>query len=216
MLLRLPVMVLAILASLAPLASAKEPWADAMAAFERQDKESPPPPGEVLFVGSSSIRLWDLKRSFGDLLTINRGFGGSQAADSARHVQTLVVKHRPRVVVFYAGDNDLAAGKSPQQVCDDVESFVKPVTTALPEARVLYLAIKPSVARWKLIDRQRDANRLIGEMLARYPRTQFVDVATPLLGDDQTPRRELFVADGLHLSEAGYKVWTDALRPLLQ
>lgn len=204
-----------LLVSFGSLATAKEPWAEAMAAFERQDQESPPPPEAILFVGSSSIRLWDIQKSFPDKTTINRGFGGSQAADSARHVQTLVIKHRPAVVVFYAGDNDLAFGKSPTQVSADVESFVKPIAAALPETRVLYLAIKPSLARWKLIDQQREANRLIAEMLARYPKAQWVDVASPLFGADGQPKAEYFVADGLHLSPAGYKVWAEVLGPLL-
>lgn len=204
-----------LLVSFGGLATAKEPWAEAMAAFERQDQASPPPQGAILFVGSSSIRLWDIQKSFPDKTTINRGFGGSQAADSARHVQTLVIKHRPAAVVFYAGDNDLAFGKSPTQVCADVESFVKPVAAALPESRILYLAIKPSLSRWKLIDQQRETNRLIGEMLARYPKAQWVDAATPLLGADGLPQAGYFVADGLHLSPAGYKIWADVLTPLL-
>ncbi len=196
-------------------AAAKEPWADAIAAFERQDRDAPSPQGAILFVGSSSIRLWDLPRSFPKLQTINRGFGGSQAADSARYAQQLVIKHRPAVVVFYAGDNDLAFGKSPEEVCADVRSLVSQVAAALPQSRFLYLAVKPSLARRKLLAEQQRTNRLIADMLAEFPLAKFIDTATPLLGDDGQPRAELFVKDGLHLSPAGYDVWAAVLAPHL-
>lgn len=212
---RLTIVLAALLPAVSCPAIAKEPWADAMAAFERQDEQTHPPQGAIVFVGSSSIRLWNLKESFGDKPTINRGFGGSQAVDSAKYANLLVIKHRPSAVVIYAGDNDLAHGKSPQQVCDDVESLVQQVSAALPDAKLLYLTIKPSLARWKLIEQQRQANHLVEEMLARYPHAKLVDVATPLLGGDGLPRHDLFVADGLHLSKAGYQVWADVLRPLL-
>ena len=77
--------------------------------FEAADKQTPPPKDAVLFVGSSSIRLWDLKKSFPDLVAINRGFGGSQMSDAARHARRLINVYKPRLIVLYEGDNDLNA-----------------------------------------------------------------------------------------------------------
>src|SRR6187200_3014504 len=92
-----------------------DPWAKEMAAFSEQDQKAPGI-GGVVFVGSSSIRLWDLAKYFPNLSALNRGFGGSQMIDSVYHADLLVIRHKPRTVIVYAGDNDLAAGKSPQQV----------------------------------------------------------------------------------------------------
>lgn len=190
-------------------------WEKAITAFERQDRQSPPPPGAVLFVGSSSIRRWKLATSFPDLKTINRGFGGSHLSDSVHYADRIVLKYKPRVVVLYAGDNDVAAGKSPQRVAADFARFVKVVHAALPRTRIAFIAIKPSLRRWKLAGTMKQANRLIAEQCRKDDRLKYVDVFGPMLGKDGKPRPELFVKDGLHLTAAGYRLWASILRPYL-
>jgi lysophospholipase L1-like esterase len=192
------------------------PWESAIAEFEAADRTSPPPSGEIVFVGSSSIRLWDLARSFPGMPVINRGFGGSQIADSVTHVDLLVIRHKPRTVVFYAGDNDLAGGKTPTQVTDDFKAFVAKIHAALPATRVAFIGIKPSILRWGNIARVRQANALIREYCDGDDRLGFVDVDGPMLGWDGKPRKDLLVADGLHLSPKGYVLWTALVRPFLE
>jgi lysophospholipase L1-like esterase len=191
-------------------------WEPQIKAFEEQDAENPPPQGAVLFVGSSSIRLWRLSDSFPELITINRGFGGSQLADSVHYAHRLVIKHKPRVVVLYAGDNDLASGKTPQQVAGDFAALIAKVQSELPETKMVYIGIKPSLARWKLIDRVRDANLRLRGIAELHAGVTFVDVEPAMLNADGQPREDLFVKDGLHLNEAGYRVWTSLLKPVLQ
>jgi lysophospholipase L1-like esterase len=191
-------------------------WTKEMAAFEEADRRAHAAAGGVVFVGSSSIRLWDLARSFPDVRALNRGFGGSQIEDSVRHVDLLVIRHQPRTVIFYAGDNDIAAGKTPQQVSDDFKAFVKKVHAALPATRVAFIAIKPSIARWALVAKVREANALIRAYCEVDDRLGFVDVDGPMLGWDGKPRKDLFVADGLHLSGKGYDLWTTLVRPFLE
>ena len=190
-------------------------WEKDIAAFEKADEAAPPPKGAVLFVGSSSIRLWDLKKSFPGREVINRGFGGSETADSVHFIDRLVLKHEPRVVVLYAGDNDVANGKSPRQVADDFAAFVEVVRAKLPETRIVYVAIKPSLKRWNLVEKVREANERIADLCEEGERLEYLDVFTPMLGEDGRPRRELFVEDGLHLNAEGYRLWTELLTPLL-
>lgn len=190
-------------------------WEPAIADFEKADAKSPPPKGAVLFVGSSSVRLWKLEKSFPNQKVINRGFGGSQIADSVHFADRLVIKHEPKTVVFYAGDNDLAKGKSPEQVSQDFASFVKAIHEKLPETKIVYIGIKPSIKRWNLVEQIRQANRLIQAQCQKDERLAFVDPFPAMLGDDGKPRPELFVKDGLHLSEAGYEVWTKLVNPHL-
>jgi lysophospholipase L1-like esterase len=197
-------------------ATQTDEWAQAMAAFEKQDREAPPPAGGVVFVGSSSIRLWDLSKSFPNLPAINRGFGGSRIIDSVNHIDLLVIKHQPRVVVFYAGDNDLAAGKTPQQVADDFKTFVAKLRAARPATMVAFIGIKPSIQRWGLIQKIRDANALIREYCDADDRLGFVDVDGSMLGWDAQPRKDLFIQDGLHLSPKGYELWTALVRPFVE
>lgn len=191
-----------------------ERWEKDIAAFEARDTKSPPPKNAVLFVGSSSIRMWDLKKSFPDIDVINRGFGGSEIADSVRYARRIIVPHQPRVVVLYAGDNDLANGKSPQRVLADFKQFGAVVRDALPQAKIVYIGIKPSIQRWKLIDKIRDANRLIHDYITDQDSDKlvFIDVEKPMLDEDGKPRADLLLDDGLHLNKKGYELWTKLVR----
>lgn len=191
-------------------------WAKEMAAFEAQDSKATPRPAGIVFVGSSSIRLWDLDRSFPGMPVINRGFGGSQIADSVARADLLVTRHKPRVVVFYAGDNDLAEGKTPAAIENDFKAFVSKVHGTLPQTRIAFIGIKPSIQRWALIAKVREANGLVRRFCESDDRLGFVDVDAPMLGWDERPRKELFVADGLHLSAKGYELWTTLVRPFLE
>jgi lysophospholipase L1-like esterase len=191
-------------------------WERDIAAYEAKDRQNPPSKDGILFVGSSSIRLWDVRKSFPDLPVINRGFGGSQIADSVAFADRIVIPYRPRVIVFYAGDNDLASGKSPEQAAADFKAFLGKVRASLPTTRVVYVAIKPSISRWKLIDKVRQANALIAAEAKKDRLAVFVDVEPPMLGADGKPRPELFQKDGLHLNQEGYKLWTSLVRPHLK
>ena len=184
-------------------------------AFEAADRQQMPPAGGVLFVGSSSIRRWDVARSFPGLPAINRGFGGSHLSDVVFYANRIVLPYRPRVIVVYAGDNDLWNGKSPERVVADFRRFVEIVHAQLPETRLVFLGIKPSPKRWEKIDRIRRANALVRQVTATNARLEFVDVDTPMLDETGRPRGELFVADQLHLSPAGYALWTRLLEPQL-
>lgn len=192
-----------------------EKWAAAIAKFEQKDKESPPPKNGIVFVGSSSIVGWDVAKWFPDRQAINRGFGGSQTIDSVYYADRIVVPYEPRVVVLYAGDNDIAQGKSPEQVFQDWQAFVAKVHAKLPETKIVYVAIKPSIKRWALIEKVRAANSLVAESCAENDKLVFLDIDKPMLGEDGTPRKELFKDDGLHLNETGYQLWSDLLRPEL-
>jgi lysophospholipase L1-like esterase len=194
-----------------------ERWEKEIAAFEAADKTNPPPSQPIVFVGSSSIRLWkSLAQDFSGLKVLNRGFGGSQLADSAHFADRIVLPYRPRTVVLYAGDNDIAAGVSPEQVRDDFASFVKTVRHQLPDTRIAFISIKPSPSRWKLVEKIRSANQLIEDYCRKGDRLVYIDVFTAMLGDDGRPRDELFVQDRLHMNEKGYAIWTRRVRPHLQ
>lgn len=191
----------------APAVFAQGKWDSAMQAFEKRDAERPFPKQGTVFVGSSSIRLWNLEKSFPNSGYLNRGFGGSEIADSIEFLDLLVLKHEPRVVVMYAGDNDIAKGKSPEEVAGDFETFASRLHAKLPHTKVYYIAIKPSLKRWNLFPQGSAANEQIRKHCESDPRLEFVDIAAPMLGDDGKPRPELFVEDGLHLSPVGYELW---------
>ena len=192
-------------------------WEPDIQAFEAADREQPPAPGGVVFVGSSSIRMWDtLQEDFEGLNVINRGFGGSEMADAVRYLDRIVLPYQPRVVVVYAGDNDLWAGKTPGRVLADFRALVRRIHEDQPETRIAFIAIKPSVARWTIADQVREANQMIQDYAESDPRLEYIDVFTPMLGEDGMPRPELFIEDGLHLNPSGYDLWESVVEPVLR
>ncbi len=200
-----------------PAVSPHAKWEKAIAAFEQKDAAQMPPKQGIVFVGSSSIVGWKLEDYFSKLPVIKRGFGGSQLADSVYFAPRIVTKYEPKTVVLYAGDNDLSAGKSPEQVAADFDAFVKVVHDKLPKTKIIFIAVKPSIARWKLIDKVRATNKLIADACAKDDqRLVFLDIAPLMLKDDGQPNPELFVKDGLHMSPLGYERWSDLLRPHLE
>lgn len=183
--------------------------------FTRWDRKNAVPADPVLFVGSSSIRMWPTAERFPDLPVVNRGFGGSHISDVNALLEQVVLPYAPRAVVFYAGDNDIASGKSPERVRDDYAAFVEAVHARYPDADIIWVPIKPSLSRWDMWPAMREANALVQTLSDAHPRLHYADLATPMLGADGKPRPELFIEDGLHLSPAGYTVWTTHLRPVL-
>ena len=180
------------------------------------DSKNSVPDDAVLFVGSSSIRMWATRRSFPDMKVINRGFGGSQISDVIYYSDRIVLPYGPKVIVFYAGDNDIAAGKSAERVLEDYRGFIKIVHKAMPKTPVIFIAIKPSLSRWKLWPEMKRANTMIQDYCATDEWLSFVDILVALLGKDGKPDKKLFLDDQLHLSNEGYSKWTAMLKPVIQ
>lgn len=194
--------------------AARTRWATELRAFDTADPTQAPAEGGVLFVGSSSVRLWTtLAQDFAQWPggVINRGFGGSTLADVRALAPDLVLRHRPRHVLVYAGDNDLAQGRTPRQVMDDFAGFASAVRDELPEARISFIAIKPSPARQALLPEMRLANALVAAYLRTQAGMDYIDVFTPMLDATGQPRPELFRADRLHLNAEGYRLWRDVI-----
>lgn len=187
-------------------------WEKEVAELEKQQAASPPAKGGIVFAGSSTVRRWDLATAFPDWKPTNSGFGGSEIRDLTHFADRLILKHEPRTVVFYAGDNDVNSGRTPEQVRDDFRAFAEAIHRKLPKTRVSFIAIKPSVARWKQFETQSKANALVKELCGTDDRLGYIDIVPAMLGPDDKPTPDLFVKDGLHLSEKGYELLNGAVR----
>src|SRR3954462_9552892 len=192
-------------------------WSSEIAEFRKADRLNFPAPGGVVFIGSSSIRMWpNLVRHFPGVNVIRRGLGGSELADVVYRARRLAVAYRPRLVVLYAGDNDLANGRAPEQIFNDFQSFVDIVHKSLPRTRIVWLAIKPSWARVSLLEKMRTTNGLVKAYIDKHPRLTYVDTFPPMLSPSGQPRMELpNPADSLHLNAAGYELWRHLLAPIV-
>lgn len=192
-------------------------WEKEIAAFEEADRTDPPPPDAILFVGSSSIRQWKtLSGDFARSTVINRGFGGSEMSDSLRYADRIILPYQPHMIFVYAGDNDLANKKSPEAIMADFGKLVEKVHAKLPKTKIYFISIKPSKARWSLIDQIRKTNELAKDYAEQQAQVGYVDTFTPMLNAEGKPREELLAEDGLHLNREGYALWAQIIRPLVQ
>jgi lysophospholipase L1-like esterase len=203
-------------AGVSPAATAS-PFESEIRSFEAQDHRTPPPHRPIVFIGSSSIRIWtSLEQDFPREHVLNRGFGGSHIADSVGFVERIVVPYEPPLVVMYAGGNDIAAGKSPAVVAADFKAFAARVWSHLPRTQIAFISIAPSPARWNQAQRIREANTLIAAACKADTRLHYVDVFPRMLGADGKPRGDLFLDDGLHMNRHGYELWIPLVRDTIQ
>lgn len=200
-------MLLILVSMILPAVCSAKDWEKEIAAMEAKAEKANHAKGRYLFVGSSSIRMWDLKKSFPELATINHGFGGSELSDSIQFADRIVIPFQPKVVFLYAGDNDMGNGKSVEVVTADFQGFAKKVHAALPETQIVFLPIKPSPKRWALWPEMKKANLAIQVLTGKEKHLHYLDTVTPMLGSDGKPMAELFLSDGLHMTEKGYALW---------
>jgi lysophospholipase L1-like esterase len=191
-------------------------WEKDIAAFEARDKLKPPPENEIVFVGSSSIRMWKSAEAFPDLKVINRGFGGSEIADALKYADRIILPYRPRVVVVFAGGNDINAGKTPERVADDFKALVAKIHGALPKAKVYYISLFPNVKRRAQDEKCRKLNDLIQAFTKGDERLGYIDTASRMRAADGGPRPELLLDDGLHMNGEGYKIWNEMVGAVLR
>jgi lysophospholipase L1-like esterase len=197
--------------------AAANPFESEIVAFEQADKMRMPAPGGVVFVGSSSFKTWNLEENFPNRGYINRGFGGSTMADAAYYVDRIAIKYKPRTIVLYEGDNDVNAGVSGEAIVAQLDKFVRAVHAQLPQTRIVVLSIKPSIARWALVDRMRAANEMIKAYVERNDNMAYVDADYVFMGWNHQPRPELYDPKGkLHPSAEGKKIWAWLLEPYLK
>jgi lysophospholipase L1-like esterase len=194
-------------------------WQSDIDAFLLADREQGIRPGRVVFVGSSSIRLWDtLSRDMAPVPVLNRGFGGSRLFDSVYYAEELVARHSPSLVVVFSGTNDIA-GEHPKdavQVARLFEQLAERLWAADAELPICYIAITPTLAREAHLDIVTSANRRIAERCRRDPRLTFLDPTPGLMAADGRPDPRWFGSDLLHLNDAGYAIWAECVRPCVE
>lgn len=191
-------------------------WEREIAAFEAHDRTNPPPTNALLFIGSSTIRFWtNLPADFPEYPIINRGFGGSEIADSTHFADRIVFPYAPRAIFLRAGGNDIHAGKSPDAVFADFKDFTTTVHAKLPDVKIFFISCTYTPARWKNRELEKMMNHLIEAYIRQTPHLTYIESGPIAIGTNGLPREELFRKDRLHFNAAGYQLLAETVRPYL-
>lgn len=186
-------------------------------AFEKEDSIAMPKSNEILLVGSSSFRIWkEFKEDLVGFPVTNRGFGGSQMSDAIFYFDRIVTKYQPKLMLVYEGDNDLNAGKSPETVFNDYKTFAQLVKEKLPQTKVVFLSVRPSLARIKLKTEQTTFNKSLKKYCKQNKRFYYMDIQKEFYLPNGELMTDIFLDDKLHLNKKGYKIWTKAIRKVLK
>jgi len=184
--------------------------------YEKQDFIALPKKGQILFIGSSSFRIWKtFSTDLAGISAINRGFGGSTMTDALYYFDRMVVKYAPSTVVVYEGDNDLAKGKSPEELAKEYEDFSNRLKKAMPKTKLVYLAVRPSLSRIAIVDKQKQFNGWLEKYCKSQKGRFFLDMHSPFYLPDGTLMPDIFVADRLHLNEKGYQIFSAKIREFI-
>ena len=194
-------------------------WEETIRRFERRDARRAPRRGGVVFVGSSSVRLWKtLAEDMAPMPVVNRGFGGARTDDVLYYADRIVLPYTPRAIVYYAGDNDLGRDEAPtpESVTDNFRQFVSRIEQSGQRPEIYFVSIKPSPRRMKSWDRMAAANDRVRLFASTHPSVTYLDVAREMLDDAGRVRNGLFSRDGVHMNARGYALWTSIIRPALE
>jgi len=192
-------------------------WAYTIGGFALEDEVIGERHGAIVATGSSSMRLWDhrIRADLAPLTIISRGFGGSNMNDVLHYLDQIVLKHRPRAVMIYEGDNDVAQNVPVEKILDTFEAAIDRILLQDDAIRIYLLAVKPSIARAAMWPTMLEVNAGLKKMAAAEANLTFIDVATPMLNADGSVREDLFVSEGLHMNQKGYDIWRNVVAPVL-
>lgn len=186
-------------------------------AFEATDKKTPVRPGETLFVGSSTFRLWtNLEGNFKESHAVNRAFGGATIDEINHYANRMVIPYKPSRIVFYAGTNDLAEGDSPKDVYQDFLEFEKIVHKSLPNTKIYFVSMSPGPVRKKLQSKYDAANDLILAESKRSGKFKFIDIRPVMYEANGRLKENLFGIDRLHMNRAGQQLWEPIIKEALR
>jgi len=195
------------------------PFDNEIRAFKHQDSLNFPKPNGILFIGSSSIRKWtDLEQRFPSEPIIRRGVGGCELWQIVDYYTPYILfPYHPRKIFIYAGENDIAAGKSSTFVSEEFVKLYNMIREKLPDAEIYFMSIKPSPSRAKYFTEVYKANDLVKAYLANKPKSHYINLVDAIYKPGTTlPDSSLFQSDYLHLNSKGYDKWQAVLQPYVK
>ncbi len=185
-------------------------------AFEAMDKEKMPEKQGILFIGSSSIRMWQtLENDFAPLPVLNRGFGGSTIPEVNYYAERILFKYEPKVIVFYCGENDVAQETQPVVVFQNFKKLAGKIEQRLPNTKFVFISLKPSPSRWHLWKQFQQVNSMVSQFVESRPNFRFLDIQKSLLLPAGEPDPAQFLEDKLHMNSSGYQKWVEMVKPVV-
>ncbi len=195
----------------------EKPFWNEIKAFKRQDSIQKPNDGMLLFIGSSSFRLWkSVKEDFNNPTILNRAFGGSTFLDLINYQEDIALKYNPKKIFIYCGENDVASSDkvTPKIVFKRFKTLYKLLRNNFPKTPIIFVSLKPAISRWKMKDKMIATNNLISKYISRKSNITFVNIWDAMLENGE-PKKDIFGEDNLHMNAKGYAIWIEKMKNLV-
>jgi lysophospholipase L1-like esterase len=182
----------------------------------RAQSTATPQHGGIVFVGSSIFQFWNkLGERMAPLPVLNRALAGTVTQDWLNRVGQ-VAAYQPRIVVFYAGSNDISAGDHAGPIIKRTQQFVNALHAKSPDAFFYYTSINKAPEkrdRWDVVDA---VNREMQEFSGKNPNhVGYIELNTVLFDAQGKVRENLFLPDGLHFRPPAYEEFARIVKPIL-
>lgn len=211
-----PLLLLICLLLIVAVQSFAQPFINEIQKFRKDDSLSAPPANPILFVGSSSFRMWkDVKDYFPGYTILNRGFGGSGIPHVIQYADDVIFKYNPRQIVIYCGENDLGPDVKGEYIATKFKELFQLIRSRMPGVPIAYISMKPSPRREKFLDAMKDGNKRIKKFLKKQKKAAYIDVYSAMRKEDGSLNTDLFLEDNLHMNSKGYKIWQPLIQPHL-
>jgi lysophospholipase L1-like esterase len=194
-----------------------KPFSDEIKVFKQQDSIQEPKDGMILFIGSSSFRLWKTaKEDFNNETILNRAFGGATLLDVINYQEEVALKYKPKKIFIYCGENDVASSEQVdgKEVLKRFKTLYKSLRNQFPETPIAFVSLKPCPSRWEMRDRMIASNKLISNYLSGKKNAVFISIWDEML-ENGVPKKDIFIEDNLHMNKDGYAIWIKKMYPLV-
>ncbi len=193
-------------------------WEKEVQDLEAKDKTEKDPDNAILFVGSSSIRLWkNIKNDMQPYPVIQRGYGGASYADIVFYIERLVKPHNYRALALFAANDITGAAndRTPEEATAIVKEIIRKVRSFEPKKPIFIIQVTPTPSRWKVWGEAQKFNVLLKKMCEKGKNMYFIETTAPYLNAKGKPREELFIQDKLHQNQSGYDIWASLIKKRL-
>lgn len=169
-----------------------------------------------MYVGSSIFQQWTTVKQVAPASNVlNVAMGGSITSHWVIFIERLLRKYQPHIVCYYCGSNDINEAIAPEITIQNTLKTFEAIHSWKPETDIVYHSIIKAPQKrnqWHTVE---TINQEIQKSFNTSPYRYFLDWNPMFFDENDGVRKELFIEDGLHLTQRAYEKMIVLTRPFI-